>query len=219
MLLAGWSLGDNEIFRGSRRFRHLPTRHIFPFMATTNDFRVGAVLRMDGELYAIEEYVHRTPGNLRAFVQAKMRNMKTLNLKEVRFRSGEEVEMVRMEKKTYQFLYRDGTDFVFMDTSNYEQINVPEKTVGSGAKFLKESENCDIIFSEDGTIIAVEIPFFVILEITETDPGMRGDTATGGTKPAKLETGASVNVPLFLNEGDKVRVDTRKGEYMDRVKS
>ena len=187
-------------------------------MASTNDFRVGSVLRMDGELYSIEEYTHRTPGNLRAFVQAKMRNMKTGNLKEVRFRSGEEVEMVRLESKEYQFLYRDGTDFVFMDTETYEQINVAEKIVGDAAKFLKESENCEILFSEDGTIMSVTIPNFVILAIAQTDPGLRGDTATGGSKPAKLETGATVNVPLFLNEGDRVKVDTRKGEYLERVK-
>jgi elongation factor P len=188
-------------------------------MATTNDFRVGAVLRMEGELYIIEEYTHRTPGNLRAFVQAKMRNMKTGNLKELRFRSGEEVEMVRMEKKPMQFLYRDGSDFVFMDNETYEQINVPEKQVGAGSKFLKESDSCGILFSEDGTIVAIEPPNFAILEITQTDPGLKGDTATGATKPATLETGAVVYVPLFLNEGDKVRIDTRTGLYLDRVKS
>ncbi|HEY3875845.1 MAG TPA: elongation factor P [Candidatus Kapabacteria bacterium] len=188
-------------------------------MASTNDFRVGAVLKMEGELYQIEEYVHRTPGNLRAFVQAKMRNMKTGNLKEVRFRSGEEVEMIRMEKKPMQFLYRDGSDFVFMDNENYEQMNVPEKTVGTGAKFVKESDNCDILFAEDGTIVAVEPPNFAILQISQTDPGFKGDTATGATKPATLETGAVVNVPLFLNEGDKVRVDTRTGMYLERVKA
>jgi elongation factor P len=173
---------------------------------------------MDGDLYMIEEYTHRTPGNLRAFVQAKMRSMKTGNLKEVRFRSGEEVEMVRLDKKTYQFLYREGTDFVFMDTENYEQITVPENTVGTAAKFLKESENIDIVFAADGTIVAVEPPIHVTLQITQTDPGVRGDTATGGTKPAKLETGATVNVPLFLNEGDRIKIDTRKGEYIERVK-
>lgn len=187
-------------------------------MATTNDFRVGAVLRMEGDLYVIEEYTHRTPGNLRAFVQAKMRSLKSGNLKEVRFRSGEDVEMVRMEKKTFQFLYREGTDFVFMDNETFEQINVAEKTVGNGAKFLRESDNCDIVFSEDGTIISVDLPASVILSIAQTDPGMKGDTATGGTKPATLETGAVVNVPLFLNEGDRVKVDTRSGEYLERVK-
>jgi len=174
---------------------------------------------MEGELYMIEEYTHRTPGNLRAFVQAKMRSMRNGNLKELRFRSGEEVEMVRTEKKPYQFLYREGSDFVFMDNETYEQINVSEKLVGDGAKFLKESENSNILFAEDGSIILVEVPNFVVLEIAETDPGMRGDTATGGTKPAKLETGAVVNVPLFLNEGDKVKVDTRTGQYLERVKA
>src|ERR1035437_4484558 len=186
-------------------------------MATTNDFRVGAVLRMEGELYQIEEYTHRTPGNLRAFVQAKMRSMKTSNLKEVRFRSGEEVDMVRMEKKPMQFLYRDGTDFVFMDNESYEQNNVPEKKVGLGAKFLKESDNCDILFAEDGTIVTIEPPNFAILQISTTDPGLKGDTPTGARKPATLETGAVINVPLFLNENDKVRVDTRTGMYLDRV--
>lgn len=187
-------------------------------MASTNDFRNGAVLRMDGELYRIEEYEHRTPGNLRAFVQAKLRNLRTGNLKEMRYRSGEEVEMVRMEKKPFQFLYKDGDDFVFMDNETYEQITVPELTVGDVAKYIRESENADILFSEDGTIVSVEVPPAVILTITETDPGMRGDTATGGTKPAKLETGAVVNVPLFLNEGDMVKVDTRTGQYLERVK-
>src|SRR5438309_6094192 len=134
-------------------------------MATTIDFRVGAVLRMDGDLYQIEEYTHRTPGNLRAFVQAKMRNMKSGNLKEVRFRSGEEVEMVRMEQKPMQFLYRDGSDFVFMDNETYDQMNVSEKAVGAGAKFLKESDTCEIVFAEDGTIVAVDAPTFAILEI------------------------------------------------------
>lgn len=187
-------------------------------MANTNDFRNGAVLRMDGELFRIEEWEHRTPGNLRAFVQAKLRNLRTGNLKEMRYRSGEEVEMVRMEKRTYQFLYKDGNDFVFMNNDNYEQINVAPITVGDVAKYIRESDSCDIIFSEDGTIVAVEVAPAVILTISETDPGMKGDTATGGTKPAKLETGAMVNVPLFLNEGDQVKVDTRTGQYMERVK-
>lgn len=187
-------------------------------MATTNDFRVGAVLRIEGDLWMIEEYTHRTPGNLRAFVQAKMRSMKSGNLKELRFRSGEEVELVRMDKKPMQYLYRDGSDFVFMDNETYDQINVAEKLVGDGAKFLKESDNCDILFTEDGSIVAVEAPNFAILEITQTDPGVKGDTAQGGTKPATLETGAVVNVPLFLNEGDKIRVDTRTGQYLERHK-
>ena len=125
-------------------------------MASTNDFRNGAVLKMDGELYRIEEYEHRIPGNLRAFVQAKLRSLRTGNLKEMRYRSGESVEMVRMEKKTFQYLYKDGDDFVFMNTESYEQINVPSIAVGNIAKFIRESDNADIIFAEDGTIVAVD---------------------------------------------------------------
>jgi elongation factor P len=187
-------------------------------MASTNDFRNGAVLKIDGELLRIESYEHRTPGNLRAFVQAKLRNLRTGNLKEIRFRSGEEVEMIRMEKKPFQYLYKDGEDFVFMDNETYEQITVPAVTVGDVALYMKESDNADILFAEDGTIVSIEVPPAVVLQIVETDPGVRGDTATGGTKPAKLETGAVVNVPLFLNEGEFIKVDTRSGEYLERVK-
>ncbi len=189
-------------------------------MASTNDFRIGTVLRMDGgELFRIEEYEHRTPGNLRAFVQARMRSLRSGNLKEVRFRSGEEVDIVRMEKKPYQFLYKDGDDFVFMDNETYEQVTIPPVKVGDAALYMKESDTVDILFSEDGEVISLDVPPAVILKIVETDPGMRGDTATGGTKPAKLETGAVVNVPLFLNEGELVKVDTRSGAYLERVKA
>jgi elongation factor P len=189
-------------------------------MASTNDFRVGAVLRWEGgELFRIEEYEHRTPGNLRAFVQAKMRSLRSGNLKEFRFRSGETVDLVRMDKKPFQFLYKDGEDFVFMDNETYEQVTIPLLKVGDSANYLKESDTADILFSEDGEVISVDVPSAVVLKIVETDPGMRGDTATGGTKPAKLETGAVVNVPLFLNEGEMVKVDTRTGQYLERVKA
>jgi elongation factor P len=187
-------------------------------MASTNDFRNGAVIKIDGDLLRIESYEHRTPGNLRAFVQAKLRNLRTGNLKEVRFRSGEEVEMIRMEKRPYQYLYKEGQDFVFMDNESYEQLTVPDTTVGDVALYIRESDNVDIVNAEDGTIVAIEVPPAVILTIAQTDPGMKGDTATGGTKPATLETGAVINVPLFLNEGDQVKVDTRTGEYLERVK-
>lgn len=187
-------------------------------MASTNDFRNGAVIKIDGDLLRIESYEHRTPGNLRAFVQAKLRNLRTGNLKEVRFRSGEEVEMIRMEKRPYQYLYKEGQDFVFMDNESYEQLTVPGTTVGDVALYIRESDNVDIVNAEDGTIVAIEVPPAVILTIAQTDPGMKGDTATGGTKPATLETGAVINVPLFLNEGDQVKVDTRTGEYLERVK-
>jgi elongation factor P len=123
-------------------------------MASTNDFRNGAVIKIDGDLLRIESYEHRTPGNLRAFVQAKLRNLRTGNLKEVRFRSGEEVEMIRMEKRPYQYLYKEGQDFVFMDNESYEQLTVPDTTVGDVALYIRESDNVDIVNAEDGTIVA-----------------------------------------------------------------
>ncbi len=185
-------------------------------MATTADFRIGMVIRFNGELHRIEEYIHRTPGNLRAFVQAKLRNLKNGRVTETRFRSGEEVEEVRMEQREFQYLFHDGASFQFMDKESYEQIPVDEKLLGQGAEFLKEGET--VVLNLVGTdIVGAELPHNVELKIVETVPGVRGDTATGATKPAKLETGATVNVPLFLNEGDVIRVDIRSGKYLERV--
>lgn len=185
-------------------------------MATTSDFRVGMVIRYNGELHRIEEYIHRTPGNLRAFVQAKLRNMRNGKVTENRFRSGEEVEEVRLETKEFQYLYHDGTSYQVMDKKSYEQMPVDEAVLGVGAKFLKEGETLQLMLTE-GNIIGAELPFKVELRVTETVPGVKGDTASNSLKPATVETGATVNVPLFINEGDTVRVDTRTGEYLERV--
>jgi elongation factor P len=187
-------------------------------MATTADFRIGMVIEFNGELHRIEEYIHRTPGNLRAFVQAKLRNLKTGRVTENRFRSGEEVEEVRLEQKEFQYLYHDGASYQFMDKESYDQIPVGEKALGDGAKFLKEGETVQLMMVE-GQIVGAELPFNVELKVVETVPGVRGDTATGATKPAKVETGAIVQVPLFINEGDVIRVDTRTGEYLERSKN
>jgi len=187
-------------------------------MATTADFRAGMVIRYNGELHRIDEYIHRTPGNLRAFVQAKLRNLKNGRVLEVRFRSGEEVEEVRLEQKAYQYLYHDGASYQFMDQESYEQIPVDEKALGDGARFLKEGETIQLMMVGHD-IVGAEIPFNVELKVVETVPGVRGDTATGATKPARTETGATVNVPLFINEGDVIKVDTRTGQYLERVKS
>jgi elongation factor P len=186
-------------------------------MATTADMRIGMVIRYNGEMCRIDEYIHRTPGNLRAFVQAKLRNIKTGRNTEVRFRAGEELEEVRMEEKEYQYLYHDGSSYQFMEQENYEQIPVDEKLLGEPAKFLKEGEIVKLYIIENEVVSAV-IPSNVHLRVTETIPGVKGDTASNTTKPATLETGASINVPLFVNEGDMIRVDTRTGEYLDRVK-
>lgn len=187
-------------------------------MATTADFRVGMVIKYNGELHRIDEFIHRTPGNLRAFVQAKLRNLRNGRITENRFRSGEVVEEVRVEQKEFQYLYHDGASYQFMDKETYEQMPVDEGALGDGAKFLKEGETVQLMLV-GMDVIGSEIPFNVELKVVETVPGVRGDTATGSTKPAKVETGATVNVPLFINEGDVIRVDTRSGAYLERAKS
>lgn len=187
-------------------------------MATTSDLKPGVVIRYNGELCTVLESQHRTPGNLRAFYQVKMRNIRSGKLTENRFRSGEEVDLVRIDRKAMQYLYRDGEDMVFMDTDSYEQVHIPVSIIGDSAGYLKESAEAEIHFH--GTdVVNVELPPHVTLQVVQTDPGVRGDTATGGTKPAVVETGATVNVPLFINEGDVIRVDTRSGSYLDRVKA
>jgi len=187
-------------------------------MATTSDLRPGIVIRFNGELCTVLESTHRTPGNLRAFYQVKMRVIKSGKLLENRFRSGEEIELVRVERKSMQFLYRDGEDMVFMDTDTYDQVHIPSEVVGPQAGYLKESGEASIAF-HGSDVVSVELPPHVTLAITYTEPGVKGDTATGATKPATVESGATVQVPLFVNEGDQIRVDTRTGTYLDRVKS
>lgn len=186
-------------------------------MATTGDISVGSVVRMNGELCSIIEYIHRTPGNLRAFYQAKMRNLRSGKLVEYRFRSGESVELVRVEYKALQFIFREGDYIICMDNETYEQIHVPEIMFGASSKLLKEGMNVTVAFEGDEPILA-QPPAFVELIVSYTEPGLKGDTATNTLKPATLETGAVVNVPLFINQGDKVKVDTRTGEYSERVK-
>jgi elongation factor P len=187
-------------------------------MATTADLRVGAVIKHNGELCVVLESQHRTPGNLRAFYQVKMRVIKSGKLKEERFRSGETIEFVRIETNNYQYLYRDGDLFTFMDTNTYDQIPVSADIVGDQAKWMKEGTDVQIGRDEEGNVITLALPAHVALRVTHTEPGLRGDTATNVLKPATVETGANVSVPLFVNEGDLIRVDTSSGDYMDRVK-
>ena len=187
-------------------------------MATTTDSRPGMAIRMDGNLWTIVEFQHVNPGNWRAFVRAKLKNLKSGKVIETRFRAGEAVDAIRIETKEYQYLYHDGSGYVFMDKQTFDQISVQEEVVGKGAQFLKESESVEIMFNGD-EIIALEVPITVQLRVIETPPGVRGDTATGAQKPAKVETGVTVNVPLFINEGDMIKVDTRTGDYIERVKA
>ncbi len=186
-------------------------------MASTSDFRPGLTIRMDGELWTVVEFQHVNPGNWRAFVRAKLKSLKSGKVIEIRFRAGEAIDIVRIDTKEYQYLYHDGSSYVFMDKETYDQINVEEKLIGDGAHFLKESETIKIMFN-GSDIISVEMPISVELKVIETPPGVRGDTATGAQKPAKMETGATVNVPLFINEGDTIKIDTRSGDYLERVK-
>jgi elongation factor P len=185
--------------------------------ATTADFRNGMVIRWNNDLWTITEFHHRNPGNWRAFVQVRMKNLKNGRVLEQRFRAGEDVEEVRVEHQTWQFLYVDGDDYVFMNTETYDQQPIAKEMLGDAIKFLKEQDEVEMLV--DGSdIIAVELPNFLVLTVESAEPGVRGDTANNVTKPATLETGAVVNVPLFVNPGDKIRIDTRTGQYVERAK-
>ncbi len=186
-------------------------------MAKASDIKNGNILRFNGELIQVEEFIHRTPGNLRAFYQARMRNVKTGKLVEYRFRTDEEVEIARVETTDYQYLYEDGSDLVVMDNATYEQFNIPKFLFGNSVKFLKEGANVIVAFESDEPIMA-KAPASAELEITYTEPAVKGDTSTGALKNATVETGAEIKVPLFINLGDKVKVDTATGSYVERVK-
>ncbi|WP_293785853.1 elongation factor P [uncultured Pedobacter sp.] len=186
-------------------------------MAKASEVKTGNVLRFNGELVSVEEYIHRTPGNLRAFYQARMRNVKTGKIVEYRFRTDEEVTISRVETNDYQYLYEDGDYLVVMDNETFEQHNIPKFLFGDSIKFLKESMTLTVAFESDEPIVA-HLPNSVELEVTYSEPAVKGDTATNALKLAIVETGAEVRVPLFVNQGDRIRIDTRYGEYMERVR-
>ncbi len=187
------------------------------FMAKASDIKNGNVLRFNGELVQVEEFLHRTPGNLRAFYQARMRNVKSGKLVEYRFRTDEEVDIARVETSDYQYLYEDGKDLVVMDNTSYEQHNVPKALFGTAVKFLKEGMNVIVAFESEEPIMG-SIPNSAELVITYTEPAVAGNTSSGALKNATVETGAEIKVPLFINIGDKVKVDTTTGSYVERVK-
>ena len=186
-------------------------------MSKASEVKSGNILRFNGELVTVEEYIHRTPGNLRAFYQARMRNVRTGKLVEYRFRTDEEVEIARVETNDYQYLYDDADFFVVMDNNTYEQFNIPKALFGDAARFLKEGMNVLVAFESEEPIMA-SLPASVELEITYTEPAVKGDTSTNALKNATVETGVEIRVPLFINQGDKVKVDTRTGDYIERVK-
>ena len=185
--------------------------------ASTAEFRKGLKIELDGEPYIITDFLHVKPGKGGAFVRTKLKSLITGNVIDRTFRSGEKVQTPELEEKTMQYLYHEGDTYHFMDSGTYEQFTLSGKLLGEDSNFLQENVEVEILF-HNGQPIGVELPLFVELRIVQTEPGVKGDTASGGTKPATVETGAVIQVPLFLNEGDVIKVDTRTGEYIERAK-
>lgn len=185
-------------------------------MISTNDFRTGLTIELEGDVYTVVEFQHVKPGKGSAFVRTKLKNRRTGAVVERTFRAGEKVPRAHIEKRQMQYLYHEGDQYTFMDTENYEQIILNEDQLDDAIKYLKDNMTLDIMFYQ-GQPMGVELPNTVILTVVETEPGVRGDTATGATKPATLETGAVVQVPLFVNVGDALIIDTRSGQYVQRA--
>ncbi|HOV70740.1 elongation factor P [Anaerorudis cellulosivorans] len=187
-------------------------------MATTADFRNGMCIEVDGQYYFIVEFLHVKPGKGPAFVRTKLKNVTTGRVIDKTFSSGVKVDEVRIERRPFQFLYKDEMGYNFMNTETFEQVSLPAEQI-EGVDFLKEGDMVDVqVHADTDTILTVELPSHVVLEVTYTEPGLKGDTATNALKPATLETGAEIRVPLFIEAGDKVKVDTRSGSYVERVK-
>ncbi|MCD7813154.1 MAG: elongation factor P [Lachnospiraceae bacterium] len=185
-------------------------------MIVAGDFRNGITIEMDGSIYQIIEFQHVKPGKGAAFVRTKLKNIISGGVVEKSFRPTEKFPTARIDRVEMQYLYSDGDLYYFMNTETYDQIGLNSEAIGDSLKFVKENEMVKVC-SHNGNVFAVEPPLFVELEVTETEPGLKGDTATGASKPATVETGATVYVPLFVNTGDRLKIDTRTGEYLSRV--
>jgi len=185
-------------------------------VATTNDLKNGMTLNIDGQLWTVVEFQHVKPGKGGAFVRSKLKNVMSGKVVDRTFNAGVKVDVANVDRREMQYLYREGEDFVFMDTRDYDQPRIPAEVVGDARNFLLEEQMVTVAFN-DGTPLYIELPAAVELTITQTDPGVQGDRSTGGTKPATLETGAQVQVPLFISTGEKVKVDTRTGDYLSRA--
>ncbi|WP_310529866.1 elongation factor P [Nocardioides sp.] len=187
-------------------------------MATTNDLKNGMVLNIEGQLWAVIEFQHVKPGKGPAFVRTKLKNVESNKTVDKTFNAGTKVETASVDKRTMQYLYNDGTSYVFMDTSTFDQLEVAPEIVGDARNFMLENQDA-IVATNEGRVLFVELPASVELLIAETEPGLQGDRSTGGTKPATLETGHQIQVPLFITAGEKVKVDTRDSSYLGRVKN
>jgi len=184
-------------------------------MISSNDFRTGTSIELDGSVWRVVEFLHVKPGKGSAFVRTKLKNVQTGNTVEKTFRAGETVPQAVIEKKDMQHTYREGDDFVFMDMETYEEVRLNAEQIGSGVKYLKEEMTVNVVTWQE-QVLEVELPNAIVLEVTETDPGVKGDTATGGTKPATVETGAQIQVPLFISIGERIKIDTRNDSYLGR---
>lgn len=185
-------------------------------MISSNDFRPGVTIELNGDPCQVIEFQHVKPGKGAAFVRTKIKNLKTGSTTEMTFRGGEKVPKAVLDRRQMQYLYFDGDNYVFMDNETYDQISLTLDQIDGGEKYLKENMSCQINLYQ-GMVLGVELPNTVELEVTETEPGIKGDTASGGTKPATMETGVVVNVPFFINTGDILRIDTRTGDYIERA--
>lgn len=185
-------------------------------MITSNDFKTGMTIELEGEVYSIVDFQHVKPGRGSAFVRSKLRHLMSGKIVEKTFRAGEKVNRAHLEKREMQFLYSAEDMYYFMDTETFEQYTITKDQLNEKIDFLKENMTISILFYQ-GEEISIELPVFVELSVTETEPGVKGNTASGGSKPAKLETGLTVNVPFFISNGDVIKVDTRTGEYVERV--
>ena len=185
-------------------------------MATTNDLKNGMTLNIDGQLWNVVEFQHVKPGKGGAFVRTKLKNVLSGKVVDRTFNAGVRVDVANVDRREMQYLYREADEFVFMDTQDYDQPRIPAEVVGDGADYLLEEQTVTVAFN-DGTPLYVELPAAVELTVSQTDPGLQGDRSTGGTKPATLETGVQIQVPLFITTGEKVRVDTRTGDYLGRA--
>ncbi|MDJ0626226.1 MAG: elongation factor P [Candidatus Caenarcaniphilales bacterium] len=183
---------------------------------SSNDIRPGVTIKVDNDIWSVVEFLHVKPGKGAAFVRSKLKSLTTGNTMEKTFRAGEKLEDAHIERKEMQYLYKAGEDLALMDNETYDQIELPPTQIGSKVKYLKEGMNVTVTYCE-GKILGVEVPNFVELEVTETPPGVKGDTAASNNKPATLETGAVIQVPFFINVGEKIRVDTRNDSYLDRA--
>lgn len=185
-------------------------------MISTNDFHTGVTIEMDGDIFIVLEFQHVKPGKGQAFVRSKLKNLRTGSIVDKTFRAGEKMPKAHLERNEMEYLYRDDDSLHVMDTETYEQITLLPEQIGDGVKYLKENDRITVV-THGEKVVGVEVPLNVNLKITETEPGLKGDTASGATKPATVETGVVVMVPLFINEGDTIKIDTRTGSYIERV--